>query len=358
MSPFDKQSERQFWKLGVGESVPSTIVDIYSPKFAIGDLRIATAGSCFAQEIAKALRQRDYKVLDVEPAPPGTPAKTAAEYGYGQYSARHGNIYTSRHLVQLTEEALGLRTITEHILVWERNGRFFDSMRPSVEPTGLPSSELIILHRRNHLQRFKSLLEQADLFIFTMGLTEAWAHRESGVFYQSTPGVIAGDYDPDLHQFRNMRFNEILNDMLRFRSLAQDVNPRMRFLLTVSPVPLTATFERRHVLVSTVQSKSILRAVAAEMSDTFSDVDYFPSYELLSTAFLGNALFQSNRRNVRPEGVAAVMKSFFAAHETLMAPNLTSGIEPKGAPLRVSHPAPADAEAACEDAMLEGFAPK
>jgi hypothetical protein len=358
MTPFDKQSDRQFWKTGVGQATPDSISGVYSPKFPIAGLRIATAGSCFAQEIAKALKKRQFDVLDVEPAPLGTHAKTAAEFGYGQYSARHGNIYTSRHLVQLTEEALGLRSIPADILVWERNGRYFDSMRPTVEPNGLPTPDLVLLHRQDHLRRFHCLLEQCDLFVFTLGLTEAWAHRESGIFYQSTPGVIAGDYDPEVHQFRNMKYPEILEDMLRFRSLAHSVNPRMKFLLTVSPVPLTATYERRHVLVSTVRSKSILRAAAAELSETYSDIDYFPSYELLSTAFLGPGLFQENRRNVAPEGVAAVMNAFFAAHEPAPVLNKArAGEKVVKLPSRAAAFSD-DADVACEDALLEGFAPR
>jgi hypothetical protein len=50
-------------------------------------------------------------------------------------------------------------------------------------------------------------------------------------------------------------------------------------ILTVSPVPLAATFTGRDVLVANMYSKSVLRAVAEEIRARFDFVDYFPSYE-------------------------------------------------------------------------------
>ena len=46
------------------------------------------------------------------------------------------------------------------------------------------------------------------------------------------------------------------------RDLLRDYNENMRFILTVSPVPLVATAGSEHVLAATLYSKSVLRAVA------------------------------------------------------------------------------------------------
>lgn len=98
-----------------------------------------------------------------------------------------------------------------------------------------------------------------------------------------------------MHGFANLAFNEILAGFVAFRALAQSLNPDMRFLLTVSPVPLTATATDSHVLAATVRSRSVLRAGAAQLYEAFSDINYFPSFELLSTVFLGPAMFDDNR---------------------------------------------------------------
>jgi hypothetical protein len=76
----------------------------------------------------------------------------------------------------------------------------------------------------------------------------------------------------------------------------------------VSPVPLKATYEDRHVLVSNTYSKAALRVVAEEIAATEPDVTYFPSYEIVTSA--GDAFFCPDRRTVTEAGVRHVMAVF------------------------------------------------
>lgn len=101
------------------------------------------------------------------------------------------------------------------------------------------------------------------------------------------------------------------NDLLAIISLAKTVNKGIRFLLTVSPVPLIATASSNHILVANQYSKSVLRAVAGDLSNVRSDVDYFPSYELIASHPFGNKFYDSNLRTVTDEGVKWVMRHFF-----------------------------------------------
>ena len=121
-------------------------------------------------------------------------------------------------------------------------------------------------------------MAQTGLVVFTLGLTETWAHTGSGTVYPTAPGTIAGQIDPDVHSFVNFRAAEIRRDFEAVREVFRAANPDVKFLLTVSPVPLTATASGGHVLPATIYSKSILRTVAGELSEDFDDVDYFPSY--------------------------------------------------------------------------------
>lgn len=73
------------------------------------------------------------------------------------------------------------------------------------------------------------------------------------------PGVAGAVGDPEDYEFRNYTVAEMSRDLLRFIDLARQSNPNIRFLLTVSPVSLIATYEDRHVLTSTIYSKSALR---------------------------------------------------------------------------------------------------
>lgn len=345
-NPYSDLPAACYWKTGVAEQHPMSIEGLYRKKFWIGSqMKIATAGSCFAQHIGRHLKGHGYVVLDVEPPPSIMSEQTAVRFGYGIYSARYGNIYTSRQLLQLAKAALGVEARPD--VVWERGGRYFDALRPAVEPDGFGTVEEVLQHRNWHLQRVGQLLKSMDLFIFTLGLTETWMHRESGTVYPTAPGVIAGEYDPKLYEMRNLTHREVLDDMIEFRRLVKSVNAGVKFLLTVSPVPLTATASHRHVLVATTYSKSVLRGVAGELEARYRDVDYFPSYELIASPFSRGFFYSPNLRSIEADGVKAVMRVFSAEHRL-------------AAPKQSARRGLADPEAAhelmCEEVLLEAFA--
>ncbi len=275
VSPYRRRPPRSFWKNGVAAELP-TNTGLYHKRFAIGRTdRVATAGSCFAQHIARNLRARDFTVLDVEPAPRLLPAEDAARFGYGLYSARYGNIYTSRQLLQLLQEAFEGRDPGD--IVWQRGDRFVDALRPNVEPDGLVSPDDVRQHRASHVARVASLFRETDVFVFTFGLTETWVDIASNTVFPTAPGTIAGSFDPARFAFLNLGFTDVWRDFVMARRILRAINPAMRFLITVSPVPLTATATDQHVLAATIYSKSVLRAVAGKLYDRFADVDYFPS---------------------------------------------------------------------------------
>jgi hypothetical protein len=355
-SPYQGRPKSQFWRTGVAETDPHSITGLYKRKFPITrEMRIATAGSCFAQHIGRRLRQRGFNVLDVEPAPPLLSAESASRFGYGMYSARHGNIYLVRQLLQLAQEAFGKRK--PHDIAWAKDGRIFDALRPSVEPEGFASADEMSAHRKYHLEAVRRLFSDAELFVFTFGLTEGWVHRASQTVYPTAPGTIAGTFDPAIHDFKNFTFGEILADFLAFRNLVRAVNPDIRFLLTVSPVPLTATASDDHVLPATTYSKAVLRAVAGQLHKEYGDIDYFPSFEVVASHWSKGSFFESNLREVTPEGVDAVMGIFFAEHDpegTEKAParRRTDGIAP---PRRKGRNRRKREDVVCEEVMLEAF---
>jgi hypothetical protein len=329
---------------------------LYKAKFDIARTdRIVTAGSCFAQHIARHLRSAGFTVMDAEPPAPGMTEETARAFGYRLFSARYGNIYTIRQLLQLLQEASG-KAIPANI-IWERDGRFFDALRPSVEPDGLASPEEVEIHRRSHVDRVRRMLRKTDVFIFTFGLTEAWTDRASGTVYPTAPGTIAGHYDPDRFAFRNFTFGEIYDDFVEVRSILRRLRPNIRFVVTVSPVPLTATASGRHVLAATVHSKSTLRAVAGQLEREFDDVDYFPSFEIITNPAARSGFYRDNLREIDRAGVAAAMHTFMSAHVSdyvADAPPYALHAPTDKKPSRQDNEA-AD-EVVCEEMLLEAFA--
>ena len=311
-SPYSDLPARAFWRSAVTDRSPLDPGDVYRPRFRIPrKARIVTAGSCFAQHVGRTLKGAGYNVLDTEPPPPGMTAATAQKFGYNLYSARYGNIYTVRQLVQLLDEAEG--AFAPALPVWERKGRFHDAFRPGVEPEGLDSPEQVAEHRKLHLAAVLEAFRAAEVFVFTFGLTEAWVHTETGTVYPTAPGTIAGSHDPEVFSFRNYTYRDIMPDFVEFRRRMMAFNPDIRFVITVSPVPLTATASGQHVEVATSYSKSVLRAVCGDLYDRFRNVDYYPSYEIITSQNARGAYYEANKRNVSEQGVATAMGVFLAA---------------------------------------------
>ena len=148
-----------------------------------------------------------------------------------------------------------------------------------------------------------------------MGLTEGWRSKIDGATFPLAPGVAAGQFDPSTHEFVNFSARETVEDLEIFLRRLRGVNPGARIILTVSPVPLIATYEPRHVLVSTTYSKAALRVAAEEVASGKHDVAYFPSYEIITGSFNRGAYFDTDLRSVRQEGVDHVM-SLFLRHYT------------------------------------------
>ena len=78
-----------------------------------------------------------------------------------------------------------------------------------------------------------------------------------------------------------MRASDVVADFLTFVDRPRGINPQAKIIVTVSPVPLIATYEDRHVLVSNCYSKAALRVAAEEIVAARPDIAYFPSYEIV-----------------------------------------------------------------------------
>ncbi len=274
------------------------------PPFGIGRSdRIATAGSCFAQHIARTLVAQGFDYLVTETGP--------EDQGFGLYPARFGNIYTARQLLQLFQRAYGL--FEPRRAAWRVDGGWLDPFRPTVHGSGLPTPEDVLADRARHLDAVRRMFESADVFVFTLGLTEAWIDGDDGSVLPLAPGVVGAAEAQASADFHNFTVEEVTGDLLAFVDAFRILKPDVRIILTVSPVPLVATYGDRHVLTATTYSKAVLRVAAEQVSRAHEGVVYFPSYEIVTGAHQGGRFFEADKRSVSPEGVAHVM-SIFSRH--------------------------------------------
>ena len=302
-NPYAVKGPEQFWRTGVGVADASGITPLRAVRFSMppGTL-ISTAGSCFAQNLARHLHANPLiSVLEVE------------EIGKDQplFSGLYGNIYTARQLVQLFDEAFGSRH-PQDIVFQRPDGRYVDGLRPYIFPHGFAGPKEVLAARACHLEAVRRVFAECSVFVFTLGLTEAWRAVADGTVFPVAPGVVSEAVSPPDYEFHNFRYDEVVEDLDDFVGRMSERNPTARVILTVSPVPLTATYTDEHVLVATNHSKAILRAACSAAEARHPAVFYFPAYEIITAPFARGAYYEANLRSITTQGVDHVMRVFEA----------------------------------------------
>ena len=311
--PYKSLPHKAFWKRAVAAPAAADVDPVGTFELKIApDTKVATAGSCFAQHIARHLQKSGFCYYVTEPGHPILPAAARLRHNYGLFSARYGNIYTTRQLLQLFDRAYGRYDPAEE--PWQKGPRtYVDPFRPTAQPGGFVSREELLADRKQHLAAVRRMFETLDVFVFTLGLTECWRSREDGAVFPICPGVEGGKFDPKRYEFYNQTVEDVTSDLTEFRNRLAEVNPKAQIILTVSPVPLVATAEPgAHVLSATTYSKSVLRVAAETLRRTFDNVHYFPSYEIITGAFNRGGYYAPDLRNVLEKGVNHVMRLFMA----------------------------------------------
>ena len=309
-NPYKDLPDHNFWKRAVAQPAMADVDPVVSAKFTIGQSdKVATSGSCFAQHISRTLVARGFNYFVPEAAPTGMAVQDATDRQFGTFSARFGNIYTTRQLLQLFDRAYGTFVPDTPNLMLE-NGRFADPFRPFVEPDGFVDEAALEAARSDHLAAVREMFETLDVMVFTLGLTETWVSTSDGAALPIVPSAVTPLIDPDAYAFCNYTAAEVAADLETFRERLRAVNSGARIILTVSPVPLIATYEDRHVLVSTTYSKSALRVAAEQLDKAHADVMYFPSYEIITGHYNHGSYYEEDMRSVKSEGVDHVMRLF------------------------------------------------
>jgi hypothetical protein len=307
--PYQDQKDRAFWSQSVSTNFNAldlieTDVQLLSRKD-----KVTSAGSCFASNLIPYIESAGLEYIRTERFPEVF-ARLGQNLGYANFSAMYGNVYTARQLRQLYERSLGIfRPVEDR---WLGNDGIVDPFRPGLKFTAMDNSEFDLINKF-HLDATRRAFESADVFVFTLGLTEGWVSKQDGSTYPACPGTIAGTFDSNKYEFKNFSVDEIVKDLSWFITKLTENNPKIRFILSVSPVPLVATATSDHVLSATIYSKSALRVAAHEIEKFFSNVTYFPAYEIITGPQAPQEFFESDRRNVSKAGVELVMQTLLNA---------------------------------------------
>lgn len=157
-------------------------------------------------------------------------------------------------------------------------------------------------------------IASARVVVLTLGLVEAWFDRESGLYLNMTPREDLVRARAGQFEFRLLGYEENLSYLHKIHELLSRFGSRdCRIVVSVSPVPLAATFTADDVVVANTRSKCVLRAVADEFARGYANVDYFPSFEAAMGTERGRAFLADGRHPTRAMS-EAIVQSFERAY--------------------------------------------
>lgn len=309
--PYKFMDRTAFWKRAVASGFENKELIHNAPYLKKGD-KFGSAGSCFAGNIIPYLEAAGFEYVRHNNSLAHNAVKYDENFNYHLFSAGYGNLYTAQHLLQIIEEAMQIKKPI--IDRWYTPNGIVDPYRPGLKY--LPSCDVEFdLLKKDYLQSILRAFSEMDVFVFTLGLTEAWICDIDNTVFPACPGTISGKYDPSIHKFKNYNLSEITSSMNSAFSLLREINPELKIIVTVSPVPLVATATSNHVVTATTYSKSVLRVAAEEICQQLPFVKYFPSYEIVTGPQAPFSYFEENRRDVSKEAIDAVMEVLVSSCE-------------------------------------------
>tara|TARA_B100000242_G_scaffold191830_1_gene138187 strand:+ start:2003 stop:3370 length:1368 start_codon:yes stop_codon:yes gene_type:complete len=264
---------------------------------------IGSAGSCFARAIAHQLQRSGFNyVIEEDDLPKDFPIENLSSSPYRVEPARYGVLFNTPSIRQMIERGFGYWN--PEFIIAENNGKLIDPFRSVANL--YDDYEGFLTDYEKHNKALKKALLKCDVFIITLGLTEAWYFAHSGKYTSVSPHKI----NPVLLRQKNLNLDENLKELEKIFEIYKKHQPNIKFIISVSPIPLNKTFSKtKHVVEATGLSKAILRLAANQFSINHpKDVFYLPSFE---TVMYGcQDPWEINKRHVNPKAVARVMELF------------------------------------------------
>ncbi len=263
------------------------------PKFLIdfeANPTVFTIGSCFAREIEDAI------------APLGVNLPTKK---FSAPLSERGKTRPNSLLNEYNPGAMSQR------IIWALEGKSapVETIVPSGEsyvdlllPAGYGVTHERALNRRQEIFEIYESLASCDVVVITLGLVEIWYDQEAKCYLNRMPPHALAAEHPDRFIFKRLDISEAYSLLTEcIKALAE---AGKKVILTVSPVPLTTTFDVSDAVIANEYSKSVLRICADRLSRNFTNVDYFPSYEIARSA--GLSAYIEDNIHVRPEIVKEI----------------------------------------------------
>jgi hypothetical protein len=234
-----------------------------------------TLGSCFADEIGKLLRENKFSVL---PNPFGTI--------YNPYSIHKLLYYAIEGKPPLDNTYLNHNEV---FLNYDFHSEF--SALSQVELNEKIEASINTAH---------TFLKNASQLILTYGT--AWVYER-----HDTSEVVANCHKKPSAEFTKslLTHEKIIESFQDVYSALKTFNPSLKIILTVSPVRhIKDTLELNSV------SKSVLRLACHTISTTYTDVEYFPAYEIMLDDLRDYRFYKADMIHPTEEAVDYIWEAF------------------------------------------------
>jgi len=267
-------------------------------RFITPQTPVGSAGSCFAAAISRQLQYWGYNyVLELGKKPDDIEDPSA----YETDPAHCGVIYSAPVMRQMVERAFG-EWIPDKLVLRSRP-EIVDPFRAYTY-----ARDWDTYHREfdEHNAALRRALEKCEVFIVTLGMTEAWYFANDGLFTNATPR----SKEAILLRHKNLSVADNVVELERLYAVYNRHRPGIKLIISVSPVPINATFNVEHnVVVANSLSKSTLRVAAEEFCRKHPDTCfYFPSFEAVT--YGTREPWDIDRRHVSADAVTRVMRQF------------------------------------------------
>ena len=240
--------------------------------------RVTAFGSCFAEHISNWFTARNFSVANAKDNP------------------------RESYIVSMREGMVNSFVIRQQF-EWAWENKVFD------EPLWHGYAAEDFGYDEDVRLETKRIFDETDVFILTFGLSEVWYDEVTGnVFWRTIPKDV---YDPGRHRFRVSSVEENRDNILAIHDLIRTHRPDAEVIVTLSPIPLIATFRDAGCLTANSVSKATLRVAideALRRGGPDSGLYYWPSYELVSDVF--HLPYKADRRHLVQEVLDYIMKLF------------------------------------------------
>lgn len=236
---------------------------------------ILMMGSCFSEHIGKILSDHKFRVLNNP----------------------YGIIYNPVSIFKLLHGAMLKRPVDEGWIINSQGVyRHFDF-----------HSDISAMDKESLLEKIEDVNTQtcnslagSDWLIITLGTAIVYRHKKLN-------NIVGNCHKIPAREFNKERLlpEDILESFKSFYSNLQVVNKRFRIILTVSPV--------RHIrdsLETNSLSKSILRYACNLITESYDQVDYFPSYEIMMDDLRDYRFYEKDMLHPSSTAIDYIWESF------------------------------------------------